>query len=280
MPSASAFETPVSPVTITSGTSPIVLGMPHTGTWLPEKILDKLNANGKKLADTDWHIDLLYADLLPDVTIVKANFHRYAIDANRDPAGISLYPGQNTTGLCPVTDFDNQPIYKDGCEPDEAEIEKRRQSFHAPYHTALQNELERVRNLHGVAILYDCHSIRSTIPFLFDGLLPEFNIGTNNGETCDGMVEESVWNICNSAPEYSAVLNARFKGGWTTRHYGQPHKNIHAIQMELAQRTHLKDENIPFDYDAEKAAVLRPYLKNILVKLTELVETKQLTARG
>ncbi|WP_085907571.1 N-formylglutamate deformylase [Kiloniella majae] len=276
MSSAQTFETPVSPVTITSGNGPIVLGMPHTGTWLPEEILNKLNTNGKKLADTDWHIDQLYTGLLPDVTIVKANFHRYVIDANRDPSGISLYPGQNTTGLCPLTDFDNQPIYQDGYEPDEAEIENRRLNFHVPYHAALQTELERVRDLHGAAILYDCHSIRSTIPFLFDGLLPEFNIGTNNGETCDGVIEKSVWSICNNAAEYSTVLNARFKGGWTTRHYGQPHNNIHAIQMELAQRTHLKAETLPFDYDKESAAILRPYLKNILMKLTELVETKQL----
>ncbi|WP_417452508.1 N-formylglutamate deformylase [Kiloniella sp.] len=276
MPYTSTFETPMSPVSVTNGNSPVVLGMPHTGTWLPEKILTKLNANGKKLADTDWHIDLLYADLLPDVTIVKANFHRYAIDANRDPSGVSLYPGQNTTGLCPLTDFDNQPIYQDGCAPDEAEIEKRRLDFHAPYHTALQAELERVRNIHGTAILYDCHSIRSTIPFLFDEQLPDFNIGTNNGETCNKVIEKNVWDICNSAPEYSTVLNARFKGGWTTRHYGQPHNNIHAIQMELAQRTHLEEESPPFDYDAKKAATLRPYLKSILVKLTELVETKQL----
>ncbi|WP_120498479.1 N-formylglutamate deformylase [Kiloniella sp. EL199] len=278
MPSAATLETPVSPVTVTRGNGPIVLGMPHTGTWLPEKILSKLNANGKKLADTDWHIDRLYTDLLSDVTIVKANFHRYVIDANRAPSGISLYPGQNTTGLCPVTDFDNQPIYKDGCEPDEAEIESRRQNFHAAYHAALQNELQRIRDIYGTAILYDCHSIRSTIPFLFDGLLPEFNIGTNNGETCDSVIEKSVWDICNSASGYSTVLNARFKGGWTTRHYGQPQNNIHAIQMELAQRTHLREENSPYDYDKEKAEALRPYLKDILVKLTELVQTKLLVS--
>lgn len=278
MPFTSTFGTPMSPVSVTSGNSPVVLGMPHTGTWLPEEILTRLNANGKKLADTDWHIDQLYADLLPDVTVVKANFHRYAIDANRDPSDVSLYPGQNTTGLCPLTDFDNQPIYQDGCAPDETEIEKRRLNFHAPYHAALQAELERVRNIHGTAILYDCHSIRSTIPFLFDGLLPDFNIGTNNGETCNKVIEESVANICKDAPEYSTVLNARFKGGWTTRHYGQPHNNIHAIQMELAQRTHLKEEALPFDYDKEKAAILRPYLKDILIKLTELVEKKQVTS--
>jgi len=260
----------MSPVTVTTGNSPVVLGMPHTGTWLPTEIFEKLNDNGKKLADTDWHIDQLYDGLLPNTTIVKANFHRYAIDANRDPSGASLYPGQNTTGLCPLIDFDNLPIYLDRCEPDKAEIERRRLALHAPYHAALAAELERVRKIHGVAILYDCHSIRSHISFLFEGKLPDFSIGTNGGATCAASIEKAVQDVCKDADGYSSVLNGRFKGGWTTRHYGQPNSGIHAIQMELTQSAYLATEELPFSFDEERAAPLQVHLKSLLAQITEI----------
>ena len=171
----------MSPVVVEQGTGPVVLGLPHTGTWLPEAIRARLNTRGQLLADTDWHIERLYAGLLPGATTVRATFHRYVIDANRGPDDASLYPGQNTTGLVPVTDFDGLPIWTE--TPDATEIADRTARFHAPYHAALAAEIERVRARHGVAILYDCHSIRSHIPFLFEGTLPDFNIGTNDVHT-------------------------------------------------------------------------------------------------
>jgi formiminoglutamase len=205
---------------------------------------------------------------MPQLTTVKANFHRYVIDANRDPSGISLYPGENTTTLVPLTDFDGLSIWQTA--PTEAEVEQRRAAFHQPYHAALKAELERVRDLHGIAILYDCHSIRSGIPFLFDGTLPDFNIGTNLGATCDPKIEAATRRICDQASQYSTITNGRFKGGWTTRHYGQPKNGIHAIQMELAQSTYLTDEAAPWTYDATKTAQLRPHLTSILTTLADL----------
>ncbi|PZR65479.1 MAG: N-formylglutamate deformylase, partial [Stutzerimonas stutzeri] len=169
---------------VTQGNSPVILGFPHTGTEVPADLWDRLNDNGRILADTDWHIHELYSGLLADVTTVRATFHRYVIDANRDPEGLSLYPGQNTTGLVPETDFDGKAIWRQGEAPDEAETARRIEAFHAPYHAALAAEIERVKAIHGVAILYDCHSIRSRIPFLFEGILPDFNIGTDMGRTC------------------------------------------------------------------------------------------------
>ena len=252
----------MTPVEVSRGDSPVVLGLPHTGTWLPDEVRDRLTPLGQTLADTDWHIETLYEGLLPRATTVRAAFHRYLIDANRDPSGQSLYPGQNTTGLVPMTDFDGQPIWID--PPDEAEIEARRQTYHAAYHAALAAEISRVKARHGIAILYDCHSIRSEIPFLFEGLLPDFNIGTNGGATCAPEIEASVTQICAEAEGYASVLNGRFKGGWTTRHYGQPQNGVHAIQMELSQRSHLATETPPFDYDPGKAARLRPHLSRIL----------------
>ena len=255
------------------GTSPVILAFPHTGTDVPADIRERLNDNGRILADTDWHIERLYDGLLPDVTTVRATFHRYVIDANRDPAGVSLYPGQNTTGLVPETDFDGKPIWKDGEAPTEADIAYRLANFHAPYHAALAVEIERVKAIHGVAILYDCHSIRSLIPFLFEGRLPDFNVGTDMGRTCAKEIETATFEACAKAEGYTSILNGRFKGGWTTRHYGKPETGVHAIQMELAQVSHLSTEVPPFDLDAEKAARLRIHLKDILQRIEALAST-------
>ena len=255
------------------GSSPVILAFPHTGTDVPAEIQERLNDNGRILADTDWHIERLYDGLLPDVTTVRATFHRYVIDANRDPDGVSLYPGQNTTGLVPETDFDGKPIWKDGETPTEADIAYRLANFHAPYHAALAAEIERVKAIHGVAILYDCHSIRSLIPFLFEGRLPDFNVGTDMGRTCAKAIETATFESCARAEGYTSILNGRFKGGWTTRHYGKPETGVHAIQMELAQVSHLTTEAPPFAYDEEKAARLRIPLKDILNSLEALAAT-------
>ena len=257
------------PVEVTRGVGPLVLGLPHTGTFLPPEIMARLNARGRILADTDFHIHRLYSDLLPDVTTVRATFHRYVIDANRPPDGESLYPGQNTTGLVPLTDFDGHDIWSD--PPNAAEVERRRIAFHAPYHAALEAELARVHSRHGVALLYDCHSIRSHIPFLFDGTLPDFNIGTADGTSCAAALEGVALEICAKAEGYTHILNGRFKGGWTTRHYGNPRQGIPALQMELAQSTHLEAEAPPFAYRAAKAARLRPILAQILRELSQKV---------
>ncbi len=256
------------PVDVTQGTSPIVLAMPHSGTWMPDAIYENLNERGQKLQDTDWHIPKLYDGLLPNASMVQANFHRYLIDANRDPSGVSLYPGQNTTSLCPLTDFDGEPIWQDGAEPDDKEIQQRKTKYHTLYHHLLADVIETTKAQHGYAILYDCHSIRSEAEFLFDGVLPTLNIGTNDGNSCALAIEEATAEICEASP-YSSVVNGRFKGGWTTRHYGQPDKNIHAIQMEITQKGYM-DESEPFAYDAAKAEALRATLKTLLNKLETL----------
>lgn len=250
-------------VSVQRGGSPIVLGQPHGGTFVPDDIAARFNGTGHALSDTDWHINRLYNGIIADATVVQSHVHRYVIDANRDPKGVSLYPGQNTTTLVPLTDFDGHPIWRDGQEPSADEIDQRRKTYHAPYHAALAEELQRVRDLHGVAVLFDCHSIRSRIPFLFDGTLPDLNIGTDGGVTCAPEIESVTHEFADSSP-YGTVLNGRFRGGWTTRHYGRPAEGIHAIQMELAQSTYLTSEAAPWSYDAAKADRLRGWLRNIL----------------
>ncbi len=264
------------PVEVLQGDGPVVLAMPHTGTWLPEGVRAALNDRGRGLSDTDWHIERMYAGLQPGTTVVRALFHRYVIDANRDPTGASLYPGQNTTGLVPLTDFDGLNIWDR--PPDEAEIEARRWAYHAPYHAALEAELERVKALHGIVVLYDCHSIRSNIPYLFDGTLPDFNIGDNGGTTCAPGITRAVEAVCGAAEGYSSVTNGRFKGGWTTRHYGRPEEGVHAIQMELAQSTYMQ-ESAPWPYLHDRADAIRPHLKSLLQAIERIATYDRLEAR-
>ncbi|WP_428408506.1 N-formylglutamate deformylase [Hyphococcus sp.] len=257
----------MTPVTVISGEGPVILGQPHSGVFVPDEIRARLNERGRALADTDWHVDRLYDGLLANATIVRANSHRYVIDANRDPSGASLYPGQNTTGLVPFTDFNGEAIWN--TPPTVEEIECRRMDYHAVYHLTLASEIDRVRDAHGVAVLYDCHSIRSHIPYLFDGKLPDLNIGTNNSATCAKAIEEAVADVC-AGSDFSYVVNGRFRGGWTTRHYGEPQYGVHAIQMEIAQSAYLDTESAPFSYSETKAEKLRAILKQILERIEKL----------
>ncbi len=265
----------MTPVEVIRGEGPVILGQPHAGTFVPGEIRAKLNARGRELADTDWHVDLLYDGLLPGATVVRASFHRYVIDANRSPGDESLYPGQNTTGLVPLTDFDGEPIWE--VEPAAADIAQRTAAFHAPYHAALHAEIERVRARHGIAILWDCHSIRSRIPFLFDGVLPDINIGTNLGVTCDPRLEATVLRIAERSG-LTHVLNGRFKGGWTTRHYGRPESGVHAIQMENAQSAYLQAEAAPWDYGGPGTGRLRAVLADMLDKINALAPELKVTS--
>lgn len=253
-------------VSVLEGNKPLILAQPHGGTTVAHDIYNRLNEKGQALADTDWHINRLYDGLVDDITVVQTHIHRYVIDANRSPEDESLYPGQNTTALCPLTDFDGHLIYLDGEAPDSHELEQRRLSYHKPYHDALNQQIHRLRQIHDSVVVYDCHSIRSRIPFLFDGVLPDFNIGTFNGNSCSKNIAETVSEICTNAQGFSTIVNGRFKGGWTTRQYGTPASGVHAIQMELSQFTYMQ-ESPPWSYDKQKSARLRKTLGAILTAL-------------
>ncbi len=253
-------------VSISGGDRPIILAQPHSGTFVPDDVFSQLNSLGKKLLDTDWHIPILYDGLVDDVTIVRANFSRYVIDANRDPQGTNLYPGQNTTDLVPLSTFDGKSIWLK--PPSEQDIENRLVKYHSEYHRAIEIEIERLKLKHKNVLLYDCHSIRSEVSHLFAGVLPHLNIGTNSGESCAKNMESVVENVCQRFSTFSHVVNGRFKGGWTTRHYGRPSEGVHALQMEIAQRSYLSTEAPPFAYDDELAGKLRVVLKAILSEIT------------
>lgn len=260
-------------ISVTRGDAPLLVSLPHTGTDIPDAIAARLVTPWLARKDTDWWIDRLYGfagDL--GATIVRTPLSRTVIDVNRDPSGLSLYPGRATTELCPTTTFDGEPLYRDGEAPDASEVAERRAAFFEPYHRALAEEIERLRALHPKIVLYDCHSIRSVVPRLFPGELPHFNIGTNDGTSCDPELARLVEQACAHAP-FSHVLNGRFKGGWITRHYGRPERGIHAVQMELACRGYMDEpanptsENWPSPYDDARAAALR----GVLIRLLESV---------
>lgn len=257
-------------VSVVAGDSPVVLGMPHVGTDIPPNIFERLNPLGQQLSDTDWHIDRLYDGLLADATVVKAVFHRYVIDANRDPAQISLYPGQNTTSLCPETDFDGRSVWLPNQQPNATDIEYRLQHYHVPYHRALQAQLNRVKALHGIAVLFDCHSIRSVVPYLFEGQLPVFNVGSNDGLSCDESISTAVTTMLGGDSRFDMVVNGRFKGGYSTRHYGRPSDGQHAIQLEMSQRVYMTEQH-PWPYDEALAEQVRPTLAKALTELANSV---------
>lgn len=251
-------------VDTTEGPGPLVLSMPHCGQDVPEAINARLNATGRAIADTDWWIDRLYDfGAALGASTVKANLSRYVIDLNRDPSGQSLYPGQATTGLCPTETFDGNPLYEPGEEPDEDEIEERKARYFEPYHAALREALARAKEAHGFALLYDCHSIRSQVPRLFEGTLPTVNLGTNAGASCAPALEKAVREVCESQDLFTHVVNGRFKGGWITRHYGDPVNGVHALQVELAQSAYMA-EIPPWDFMEDKAELLRGLLRAML----------------
>jgi formiminoglutamase len=257
-------------LSIHRGDAPLIVSFPHTGTDIPDEVEATLVSPWLGRKDADWWIHLLY-DFAQDLgaTTVRTGISRTVIDVNRDPSGASLYPGQTTTELCPTTTFDGEPLYLLVREPDGAEIARRRDAFFTPYHDALRQQIERLRGRHEKVVLYDAHAIRSVVPRLFDGELPNFNIGTNGGVTCAPALAQAVEAICDSTP-FSRVTNGRFKGGWTTRHYGRPGDGVHAIQMELACRGYMDEpaasgpDSWPPRYKADRAAEMRAALARVL----------------
>lgn len=252
-------------LTIKHGDEPIVVSVPHAGLTIPEDLISGYRSLPIARHDADLYVDQLYvfaADL--GATIVSTDISRSVIDVNRDPSGASLYPGQITTGLCPVTSFDGAPLYLEGREPDDTEIKHLREAYFEPYHSAITNELKRLREMHGTIVLYDAHSILSHVERLFDGELPQFNIGTNDGKSCAPELTARVEKCCADSG-HSHVTNGRFKGGWITRHYGSPGQGIHAIQMELAMRGYLDETaNWPPPWDSRRAASLQQTLSPII----------------
>ncbi len=260
-------------LTVIRGDVPLVVSLPHTGTEIPAEYERGLVSPWLARKDADWWIEQLYdftAGL--DATVIRTAVSRTVIDVNRDPSGVSLYPGQATTELCPTTTFDGELLYEPGTDPTTEEVADRRARFFDPYHATLRAEIERLRARHASVVVYDCHSIRSVIPRLFDGTLPHFNIGTNGGTTCAPALSEAIEKICVSSG-FSHVVNGRFKGGYITRSLGKPEAGVHAVQMELACRGYMREPLGPVSEGAWPTAYDEAYAAPMRATLTRILET-------
>lgn len=246
------------------GTAPLLISLPHDGSALPAGFAERLTPAAREVPDTDWFVSRLYdfARAL-GASILVPRYSRYLVDLNRPQDDVSLYPGQNTTGLCPAVMFSGEPVYLPGCEPDAAEIAERVARYWQPYHATLHAELQRLKAEHGRVLLWEGHSIRSRVPFLFEGQLPDLNIGTAAGASCAPALQARLEAVLAAQSKYSWVCNGRFKGGHITRHYGRPAEGIDAVQLELAQLTYM-DEHAAC-WDEARATGMQILLRELLV---------------
>lgn len=245
------------------GDAPLLVSLPHDGTHVPDDIAARMTDSARRVPDTDWHVSRLY-DFARGLgaSIIRPRCSRYVVDLNRPPDDTSLYPGQNTTGLCPVTQFSGEPVYLPGGEPDAAEIARRVETYWRPYHDNLDAELQRIRGQHGRVVLWEGHSIRGTLPYLFEGALPDLNLGTAAGRSCSPALQQRLAEVLAAHPQYTHVVNGRFKGGYITRHYGAPDTGVEAVQLELAQRTYMDEDS--FAYAPARAEALQQVLRALL----------------
>ena len=249
--------------TLHRGSAPLFISLPHDGTALPPELAARLSESARNVPDTDWHVSRLYAFARElGASMIVPRYSRYVVDLNRPPDDTSLYPGQNTTGLCPVVQFSGEGIYRDGDAPSPDEIQARVRLFWRPYHDALAAEIARITAQHGRCVLWEGHSIRSAVPFLFDGTLPDLNLGTANGASCSAALQRRLMDVLHAQRDYAFVLNGRFKGGYITRHFGRPDEHVDAVQLELAQANYMDEDT--FAYDEARAAKLQGVLRALL----------------
>jgi len=246
-----------------SGKLPLLVSIPHLGTYIPPDLRPQMTDAAAGMDDTDWHLDHLYDKVIAaGASLISANVSRYVIDLNRPPDGASLYPGQTTTGLCPLETFHGEPLYRAGMAPDAAEVARRVDTYWRPYHAALHAEIEALRSRFGYVLLWEAHSINGELPRLFDGALPDLNFGTADGASCAPAVQDALAGLA-AMSSYSWVINGRFKGGYITRHYGDPANDVHAVQLEMAQRVYM-EERSPYGYRADLAVRAKPLLQALV----------------
>ncbi|HUW52928.1 MAG TPA: N-formylglutamate deformylase [Rhodanobacter sp.] len=250
--------------TLQRGRVPLLISLPHEGSFIPADIAARMHPAARRSPDTDWHVGRLYEPLAHALgaSLIKPLASRYVIDLNRPADGHALYPGQRETGLVPTIGFDGEPLYRDGESPDGAEVQRRINTFWQPYHQALAQEIARLRAEHGRVVLWDGHSIRSRVPMLFEGQLPDFNLGTAAGASCGAALQARLQACLESQSRFSFAVNGRFRGGYITRHYGDPGAAVQAVQLELAQINYMDEAS--FEYDEARAVAVRECIGRML----------------
>ena len=254
------------------GPLPLLISVPHAGTEVPDELRHRFTSVGQRLPDTDWHVDRLY-DFARDMgaSILIANYSRYVVDLNRSPDSRALYDAVPTSPVCAAVTFTGDSIYLADQAPAPAEIRERVESYWRPYHAQIEDELQRMVDQFGYAVLWDAHSVASEVPGLFAGVLPEFNLGTRDGAACPRHVGDALLQLLTEDGEFGAVLDGRFKGGYITEHYGSPAQKIFAVQLELAQRAYL-DESAHPDWQPDRAYRAQELIAQLLGRLLKLAE--------
>ena len=242
--------------------APLLISVPHAGTRLSSTVERTMTASGRARVDTDWHVHRLVDFAVQmGAGLIQAEYSRYMVDLNRPPDDQPLYE-QAGTGLVATETFDGQPLYEPGLQPERTAIERRVEEYWRPYHQQIESELDRIRRKYRYAIVFDAHSIASRVPRLFEGRLPDLNLGTYDGRSCDGQLEAHVSRLLHGQDRFSAVVNGRFKGGYITRHYGRPDQGIHALQLEIAQACYM-DETQPEVWEEGRAEPLKSLLGDL-----------------
>jgi len=243
--------------------SPLVISVPHDGGTMAPGMIERLQPYAADCPDRDHLIAAVFDfDDLPH-TRIKAEYSRYVVDLNRPADGDALYPGQPETGVCPITGFDDRPLYRPSQAPEEEEIKQRIERYWQPYHNELAQLIDRAKDRFGYCLLIDAHSIDDVVPRFFTGTLPNINVGTFAGKSCDAKYKNIITDALSQQGIYSWVINDRFKGGYITRHYGQPKNHVHAIQLEHGKSIYARDlQNLSND-----AIALRRFWKTVFSRL-------------
>ena len=246
------------------GSIPLLVSIPHMGTEIPQPLRGDYVPRALEVEDTDWHLDRLYAFARTlGASVLQPTVSRYVVDLNRPPDDTPMYPGASNTELCPSRFFTGDALYRDGFVLPPEEKARRRATWWAPYHEALQGELARLKTQHGYVLLWDAHSIRAEIPWLFEGRLPDLNIGTADGQSADASIAQAVVDAAARHPAFTHVLDGRFKGGYITRQYGRPAEHMHAVQLEMCQCLYMR-EAPPFNYEEQAAARVEPVVRDMV----------------
>ena len=246
------------------GTTPLLVSLPHCGEQIPTELHARYHPRALAVEDTDWHLHRLYAFAAElGASVLQPRASRYLIDLNRPADDAPMYPGANNTELCPTHFFTGETLYAEGGAPTAAEVKQRIAQWWQPYHGAIATELARLKEEHGHAVLFDGHSIKSSLPWLFEGRLPDLNLGTVEGRSCAPSLRSALAAVLGAQDRYSQVVDGRFKGGYITRHYGRPEDGVHAVQLEMVWDCYM-DETPPYAYRPDKAAQVQPLLRELL----------------
>lgn len=253
---------------------PFILSVPHCGTEFPDELKDKFLVEKRNAPDdTDWFVHELYNFASEmGITIIHAVYSRWVIDLNRDPKSVPLYnDGRIITGLTTTTDFFGNSIYYEGCEPDQEEIDRRVKQYYAPYHEKIRELLnERIEDF-GKVILWDAHSIRYLVPTIREEVFPDMILGDNDETTADqNLIDAALKGL--SSGSFGVNHNHPFKGGYITRSFGDPKKNIHALQLEMNKILYMDDTETKFDSTRanQVRSVLKPTFESLLNTLSSL----------